>query len=101
MAEYIDRDLAEKALLDRCNETGYGGLNRNDVTLVMRTPWRIPAADVKPIVHGKWEEALLDHQYFGCRPRVHYCSACNWVSPFLYPHCPNCGAKMEAERGEE
>lgn len=46
MADYIDRDVAEKALIQRCDETGYGGLTKHDVELVMRTPWRIPSADV-------------------------------------------------------
>ena len=40
MAEYISRDDAEKALLERCKETGYGGLTPDDIRLVMRTPWR-------------------------------------------------------------
>lgn len=118
MAEYIDRDLTEKALMERCNETGYGGLNRTDVKMVMRTPWRIPNADVVPRKdyesmertvdklnkalaerkRGKWETAYLDQQYAGCRPRAIYCSNCHIVSAFKTPFCPHCGADM---RGEE
>lgn len=52
MTEYILRDDAEKALLERCKETGYGGLTPDDIRLVMRTPWRIPAADV--IERNQW-----------------------------------------------
>lgn len=98
MAEYIDRDLTEQALMERCNETGYGGLNRTDVKMVMRTPWRIPTADVVERKHGKWETAYLDQQYAGCRPSVIYCSNCHIVSAFKTPFCPNCGADM---RGRE
>ena len=43
MGEYIKREDAEKALLERCEITGYGGLTRNDVKVEMK---RIPAADV-------------------------------------------------------
>lgn len=50
MAEYISREDAEKALLERCKETGYGGLTPDDIRLVMRTSWRIPAADVRHVV---------------------------------------------------
>ena len=50
MAEYIKREDAEKALLGRCKETGYGGLTPDDIRLVMRTQWRIPTADVRPVV---------------------------------------------------
>ena len=50
MADYIRREDAERALLERCKETGYGGLTPDDIRIVMRTPWRIPAADVRPVV---------------------------------------------------
>lgn len=53
----------------------------------------IPAADVTPVVHGKW---LLKHIGAG-----HYweCSACH-ENPCIYvtnntKFCPNCGAKMD------
>lgn len=117
MAEYIDRDLAEKALLQRCEETGYGGLNRDDIKMVMRTPWRIPSADVVPREnyksmertvdklnkalaerkHGEWETVYLDQVYAGCRPRAIYCSNCHIVSAFKTPFCPNCGAEQREE----
>ena len=45
MEEYIKREDAEKALLERCEITGYGGLTRNDVKVEIK---RIPAADVVP-----------------------------------------------------
>lgn len=55
----------------------------------------IPAADVAPVVHGRW---LLRHEGAG-----HYweCSACQ-ENPCIYvtkntKFCPNCGAKMDLE----
>ena len=51
--EYIKRKDAERALLERCKETGYGGLTPDDIRLVMRTPWRIPTADVVEVVRCK------------------------------------------------
>ena len=48
----------------------------------------VPAADVAPVVHGKWNEKpfLIGTSY--------YCSECgdNFGEPYNY--CPNCGAKM-------
>lgn len=54
---------------------------------------RIPAADVAPVVHGKWLY-LYDGNY--------KCSNCGvWYSTDETPeeaglsYCPNCGAKMD------
>lgn len=80
MAEYIER----KAVLDAYEEEQ----RRNG-------PWRfetlinsVPAADVVPVVHGRWEN-------FRGKPR---CSQCKAVWPedyFEHNYCPRCGAKMD------
>ncbi len=51
----------------------------------------IPAADVAPVRHGRWEfeyENLDDVEY--C------CTVCDWIGANAneYNYCPNCGAKM-------
>lgn len=57
--------------------------------------WKLPTADVAPVVHAKWE---LRHEGYG-----HYweCSVCH-TNPCIYvtrntKFCPNCGAKMDLE----
>ena len=50
MADYIKRSDAEKALLDQCYCTGYGGLTKIDIQYVME---KIPSADVQPVVRCK------------------------------------------------
>lgn len=49
----------------------------------------IPAADVAPVVHGRWEpfhsEAAGD---------IQYCSACEIGFGAKTDYCPHCGAKM-------
>lgn len=96
MAEYIKREDAERALLERCKETGYGGLTPDDIRLVMRTPFRIPTADVVERKRGKWVE---DEDGCVC------CSLC-WnpceingiTGEFLYsPYCSECGAGMRGD----
>lgn len=51
----------------------------------------LPAADVAPVAHGRWDN--LD----GYKTRM-VCSVCGWdVSEYgkFYSYCPNCGAKMD------
>ena len=57
----------------------------------------LPAADVVPVRHGKWETAFLAHEYLGCRPYAHYCSVCHQIIAFRTFYCPNCGADMREE----
>ena len=47
--------------------------------------------------HGKWKKAYLDHEAFGVRPTVVYCSECNLVGYWEPNFCPNCGARMDGE----
>lgn len=60
----------------------------------------IPAADVVPVVHGRWvEKSTAMGMYFECSA----CGCAVWnVKPFLfgkgdYNFCPNCGAKMDGD----
>lgn len=53
-----------------------------------------PAADVAPVVHGKWEYIGTDKN-----GNVYRCSHCAGRIGLDYEtdYCPNCGAKMEGE----
>jgi hypothetical protein len=85
MAEYIEREAAEDAV----GEAHLKGLN---------PLWElrdVPAADVVPVVHGRWEYDLPTINTYGQLR----CSICNWwtLDPSVdrsYSYCPNCGAKM-------
>ena len=49
----------------------------------------IPAADVAPVVHGKW---IMHDDEFGLTCE---CSACHIETMGDGNYCPNCGAKMD------
>lgn len=55
----------------------------------------IPSTDVVERKMGKWKTAYLDHEAFGVRPHIFYCSKCQQITSFRTFFCPNCGAKME------
>ena len=49
----------------------------------------IPAADVVPVVHGRWEKKKDSYLF--------YCSECGLPSMHKWPYCEQCGAKMDGE----
>ena len=49
----------------------------------------IPAADVAPVVHGRW---IMHDDEFGLTCE---CSACHIETMGDGNYCPNCGAKMD------
>lgn len=46
----------------------------------------LPAADVAPVVHGRWEYNPGDN--------IPYCSECMMPQDSECNYCPSCGAKM-------
>ena len=61
----------------------------------------LPAADVAPVVHGRWEYIP---QTLNTLSQLR-CSFCWWWSldPSIdgaYNYCPNCGAKMDGGDGD-
>lgn len=60
----------------------------------------MPAADVTPVVHGKWVPSKGNPGFLVCS----VCGDCyvvdEWVDGKKWMYCPNCGAKMDG-KGEE
>ena len=83
MSEYIEREAA----LSAQNKS----MNLSECRKRLES---IPAADVRPVVRGKWE--LSDETPY---IRKHYhpvaCSNCHRAGMKKWNYCPNCGAKME------
>ena len=95
MAEYIDREVAVKAF----NNFDAGRADSPPCTLL--TPeefaeylYDLPAADVAPVVHGRWDE---NGNCTNCGRRAPFwsISSCYYKSPY----CQSCGAKMNIEDG--
>ena len=92
MAEYIERKL----LIDKFDRMGLGEHSFAERVFsdgVRTIIAGIPAADVAPVVHGRWD--ILD----GYKTR-RVCSVCGWDVPEygkFYSYCPNCGARMDGD----
>lgn len=95
MAEYIDREaLLDELCRDNCERT-YDGTCHN--CRMTDTIADFPAADVAPVMHGKWD---WDTKGFP-RPFCNRCGEEPWRrsnhQSDLPRYCPNCGAKMDKE----
>lgn len=55
----------------------------------------VPAADVQPVVHGKWETEICDDGYGAYNLFV--CSLCGSESAKRFNYCRECGARMDGE----
>ena len=90
MAEYIERkDLLELYRMDDpiLNENGHVPL-----LVIRQNIMDIPAADVAPVRHGRWEIVVGSNgkEYMVCtRCRVSQ----DLTGVFTY--CPNCGCRMD------
>ena len=86
MAEYIEREAAYREI---CSDKTMSGYEKAYCSELIRN---IPAADVAPVVHGRWETN-------SDMPDTLICSVCKcgfdmWKhDPHNY--CPNCGSKMD------
>ena len=88
MAEYIDREAARETFCNRCGSQN--GFCDKDDCFMMKDIDRIPAADVAPVRHGRWNEKM-----FRGLP-LFECSACGISNPWGKTfYCPTCGAKMD------
>lgn len=88
MAEYIDREAANLALAEQ-------GFDWDKAKQALAS---VPAADVVPVVHGRWDERK-EHIYLAngaCKEWINfYCSECDAPNSSPIDYCPNCGAKMD------
>lgn len=98
MAEYIEREAALRVLCDACGNAACpkGLISRCSYYEKMQS---IPAADVRPVVRGKWLESKSMME-------VVYCSECGFRTVYgimpdglgrNFSFCPNCGADMREE----
>ena len=94
MAEYIKRDDAIAAIKENCW----------DAHTPVEAVKSVPAADVAPVVHGRWVEQRHTFELPSgggtCTGTYPTCSLCGAFETGLHlrtAYCPGCGAKMDKE----
>ena len=102
MKEYISKDRAKQFVCGHCNEVCSEKPCEPSDCDWMAFIEKEPAADVAPVVHGRW--TIAEDDYYGLN--IVKCSVCHeeWcfeegddVFDLNYHYCPNCGAYMMGE----
>ena len=97
MSDYISRDSAIEELLSLAKRReARGAILSADEYEIIRWLNTLPAADVREVKRGKWEE--MPHNMVwnadGIYRAAYKCSNCEQTLPFAGDFCPNCGADM-------
>lgn len=87
-------------------------IRRNDALEIIKrtcgdyaTAWseirKLPTADVAPVVHGRWigSSGIFQGKCSVCGYMT-YDKTADWARNY-WPHCPNCGAKMDKQNEPE
>ena len=101
MADYIERESAKEEMLSwaRCIKHPEH-LMTEDAMSVLDT---IPAADVAPVVHGRWDVSRRYEDIIEMEVVKWTCSVCKEYRlsatglSQATNYCPSCGAKMDGD----
>lgn len=93
MAEYIWREAAIKAV-EKADYTAISSDADDCKADYLRAIIEsVPAADVVPVVHGRWGTGRFNLETGNYEEQ---CTRCrNFSKEYGKPYCPNCGAKMD------
>lgn len=91
---YISREAAVKAANEWASEACMAPVMR--ISRLFDKLQKVPAADVAPVVHGRWLHTDLAYHWTS----LDECSVCGYHDEKRqhlgnYSYCPNCGAKMD------
>ena len=99
MPKYVDVDEMKKRI--KCDDT-----EMHDYKVLMTFIDHLPAEDVAPIIHARWDGMDSDGDADGNPVYDSFvCSNCGHEHygdyDSLTPYCPDCGARMDAESEEK
>ena len=85
MDEYVDREAVKNAVTSHWT----------DCSRILEAVLNIPAADVAPVVHGKWE--WVNEDRYRCDRCEQITAVDECMGKPIYNFCPNCGARMDGK----
>lgn len=89
MAEYVDKEAALSLVQSDAPEDEKAAVTIATAKKLVRSIiQRAPAADVAPVVHGRWIQQPLNGTH------IWRCSECETIGSPQWNYCPKCGAKM-------
>lgn len=106
MAEYIERKMAVDAIADTMAKGFVEDrfIIPQELQELQDELEMTPAADVAPVVHGRWKERPAIRKIKNTNIPVVECSECGLTfcdiinnHTEIYRYCPYCGAKMDQE----
>lgn len=109
MDEHISRKAAIAYIREQSEECqkafeelgGESGIYADAYNDLAEDFYSIPAADVAPVVHGRWEQdADGDWYCTNCDEVVAICES-GRERTYRKPYCPNCGARMDGGDSDE
>lgn len=96
MTEYIEREEINEAMKEVCDDPSCPMYVAAEIAQIIDCA---PAADVVPVVHGKWiwHKEEFEYECSACYCRFDYNPTFeNFEHGFHYANwCPYCGAKMD------
>ena len=108
MDEYISRKAAISYIREQSEECqkafeelgGESGIYADAYNDLAEDFYSIPAADVAPVVHGRW--LTWEEMFPGKTPKKKnnlgvFCSSCKNHADNMFDFCPNCGAIMDGD----
>ena len=101
MDEYIERSALMQFPIRRNHYDRKNGNKHfiNGIESVLKYVENLPAADVAPVVHGRW----ISKNHHGYE-WVFVCSNCGYIDGYPFNdrsnYCPNCGAKMDEKEND-
>lgn len=92
MAEYIKREVALDAITNLAGKAPTCSAYEIEWKSA-RALKKIPAADVAPVVHGRWGQGRFNLETGNYEAQCIRCR--NFSKEYGKPYCPNCGATMD------
>ena len=104
MAEYIEKaTLLNRVIIPSICSCVQGPTAERLKKFCIDTVNNVSAADVAPVVHGKWKATgtfkVADYNYTVVEQRCSACGHCSirFKNKAESNYCPKCGAKMDGE----